>query len=127
MLPDQRASQLLASGDAAAAAEEFSDPAWKAAAAYQASQYADSLVALEDLTDIESTYNRGNALAQLGRYDEAIAAYEDVLEGDAEHRDARYNLDQVKKQQQQDQSASQVPGSSVPQSPSRVAGWQRVS
>lgn len=105
--PDQRASQLLASGDAAAAAEEFSDPAWKAAAAYQASQYADSLVALEDLTDIESTYNRGNALAQLGRYDEAIAAYEEVLEGDAEHRDARYNLEQVKKQQQQDQSENQ--------------------
>jgi Ca-activated chloride channel homolog len=31
-------------------------------------------------------YNRGNALARLGRLDEAIAAYERVLERDAAMR-----------------------------------------
>ena len=102
--PDQRASRMLASGDPAAAAELFTDPAWKSAAAYRAGQFEDSLAALEGLTEIESTYNRGNALAQLGRYDEAVAAYEETLEQNAEHHDARYNLEQVKKLLQEQQA-----------------------
>jgi len=105
--PDQRGSRLLAEGDAAAAADVFADPAWKAAAAYQAGRYADSLAALEELDDIEATYNRGNALAKLNRFDEAIAAYEDVLERDAGHSDARYNLELLRKMQEQNQQEDQ--------------------
>jgi len=99
--PDQQASRQLDEGHAEAAADLFTDPAWKGAAAYQAGRYAESLAALEGLDDIEATYNRGNALARLGRYDEAIATYEDVLKQNPEHPDARYNRDLLQKKQEQ--------------------------
>ena len=99
--PDQRAADLLEAGDPAAASDVFADPAWKAAAAYRAGNYAESLSALEGLDDIESVYNRGNSLARLDRFAEAMAAYENVLERDPEHQDARHNLELL--QQLQDQ------------------------
>lgn len=110
---DQRAERMLEAGDAAGAAELFEDSAWKSAAAYRAGEYADSAAALDGLDDIESTYNLGNALAKLGRYDEAIAAYEDVLERNPEHNDARYNrelLQQAREQQNQQQQQQQQQG-----------------
>jgi len=105
--PDQRASKLLEEGDAATAANVFADPAWKAAAAYRAGKYAESLAALEGLDDNEAGYNRGNALARLQRYAEAIAAYEEVLQRDPGHSDAQFNLDLVRKLQQQQQQQQQ--------------------
>jgi Ca-activated chloride channel family protein len=92
---------MLEAGDTAAAARTFEDPAWRSAAAYRAELYADSLAASDGLEDIESAYNRGNALARLERYDEALAEYDDVLERDPEHNDARYNRDLIRQQQQQ--------------------------
>jgi len=117
--PDQRASRALEEGDSAGAAELFIDPAWKGIANYRAGQYEESLAALDGLDGIEPTYNRGNALAKLGRYDEAIAAYEEVLERDAKHRDARYNrdllLEQMKQQQQQGENGEPDQSGESPQ------------
>jgi Ca-activated chloride channel family protein len=107
--PDQRASRIFESGDAAGAAELFDDPAWKGAAEHRAGRYEESLTALDDLNDIEATYNRGNSLARLGRYDEAIEAYNDVLERDSEHHDARHNRDLLAEQQQQQQGTEGEP------------------
>jgi Ca-activated chloride channel family protein len=105
--PDQQASRQLAAGDAEAAARLFTDPAWKGAAAYQAGNYADSLTALDGLDNTDATYNRGNALARLGRYDEAITAYEDVLAKNPENSDARYNRDLLREQQKQQQQQNE--------------------
>lgn len=69
----------------------FRDPRWQAATAYRSGDYARALELLENQTDIDSLYNRGNALAELERYEEAIEAYEEVLARDPEHEDARYN------------------------------------
>lgn len=101
--PDQRASAMMQDDDAAAAADLFEDPEWRGAAAYRAERFEDSLAALDGLDGIEPTYNRGNALAKLGRFDEAIAAYDEVLERDRDHRDARYNRDLLREQMQQQQ------------------------
>jgi Ca-activated chloride channel family protein len=128
--PDQRASRLLAEGDAGAATELFNDPEWKAAAAYQAGLYAESLAALDGLTASEPTYNRGNALAQLGRYAEAIAAYEEVLEQEPNHRDARYNLEAVKElleNQQQEQQQAQDQNQSQDQNQQQDKGDQSAN
>ncbi|RKT43130.1 VWA domain-containing protein [Thiocapsa rosea] len=91
--PDQQAARQFESGANAEAAERFRDPAWRAAASYRAGDYARALAALSDVPDPDVDYNRGNALARLGRLDEAIAAYERVLERDADHADARHNLE----------------------------------
>jgi len=111
--PDQQAARLLEQGDAAAASELFVDPAWKGAAAYRTGLFEDSAAALEGIDDPEATYNRANALARLGRYDEAIANYEEVLEQRPNHQDARYNLEllrELQRQQQQDQQQQQQQG-----------------
>ena len=117
--PDQRATQSLEEGDPAGAAQLFNDPAWKGAANYQAGRYEETLSALEGLDGLEPTYNRGNALAKLGRYDEAIAAYENVLERNAKHRDASYNrdllLEKMKQQQQQSQDGESDPSGESPE------------
>ena len=108
--PDQRATRKFEEGDSAAAAELFTDPAWKGVASYRAGRYEESLAALDGLDGVEPTYNRGNALAKLGRFDEAIAAYDQVLEQNPKHHDARYNRDllvEQKKQQQQQQQQQQ--------------------
>lgn len=105
--PDQRAAKLIAADDAAGAAELFEDPEWKGAAAYRAGDYEDSLAALEGLDGLVAKYNRGNARARLGLFDEAIAAYDEVLERDPEHRDARHNRDLLREQQNQQQQQQQ--------------------
>lgn len=94
--PDQQAAQSFASGDHANAAERFEDPAWRAASRYRASDYKGALDDLAGLAGPESDYNRGNALARLGRLDEAIAAYERTLDQVPEHGDAKANLDLVR-------------------------------
>lgn len=90
---DQKAARQFEAGANAEAAELFRDPAWRAAASYRAGDYERALAALSDEPDPDVDYNRGNALARLGRLDEAIAAYERALERDADHADARYNLE----------------------------------
>ncbi|WP_296805760.1 VWA domain-containing protein [Thiocapsa sp.] len=91
--PDQQAAREFEAGANAEAAELFRDPAWRAAASYRAGDYERALAALSDVPDPDVDYNRGNALARLGRIDEAIAAYERALERDANHADARHNLE----------------------------------
>ncbi len=108
--PDQRAEELYRSGDAAAAAQMFEDPRWRAAAEHEIGEYESAISDLEGFTDPDSLYNKGNALARLGRYDEAIAAYESALEQAPDHEDARYNRDLLLEQQKQQQQEQQSEG-----------------
>ncbi len=98
--PDQQASRALDAGEAVKAAQLFRNPAWKAAAWYRAENYEQVLRALEDSDDSDGLYNKGNALARLGRFPEAIAAYEEVLKRDPDHEDARHNRDLLEKELQ---------------------------
>lgn len=130
--PDQQASRALERGDAAAAAELFGDPAWKGAAHYRAKAYEEALEAMQGLEDSRSRYNRGNALAQLGRYPEAIEQYEQALKLDPENEDARYNRELLKQlleqqnsqpqQQQESDNQESGAGEQSPQSESSGSG-----
>lgn len=105
--PDQQAMQMFNTGDAAGAAEKFQQSDWKAAAHYRAENYQQALEALQNPGSSDDYYNRGNALTKLGRLPEALEAYEEALNLDANNEDAQYNREQVKKaieQQQQEQS-----------------------
>ena len=94
--PDQQASRLLEQGEASAAAERFQDPRWRATARYQAGDYA---AAVEGFTgkDADGRYNRGNALARAGRLQEALAAYDQALQQQPDHADARFNRALIEK------------------------------
>jgi Ca-activated chloride channel family protein len=106
---DQRAMRQLESGDPGRAAEIFQREDWRAAAAYRAGDYQGSLDALEQSPEQTAFYNKGNALARLGRFEDAIAAYQQALDVDPGDVDALFNRDLIQSllDQQQAQQASQ--------------------
>lgn len=75
-------------------------------ALYKTKQYAKALPLYERIQDetllAQALHNKGNTLAQLGRVDDAIAAYEKALSL-KEDEETRYNLEYLK--QQKDQNA----------------------
>lgn len=89
--PDQRGTQQFQSQRYEDAARTFDDPAWRGAAWYRAGKYQEAWQALKDVDTTDAWYNKGNALAKLGQFAEAIAAYRKVLDRDPDHADARYN------------------------------------
>ena len=123
---DQQARRALDNGEAADAAAIFEDTEWRGVASYRAGDYAGSAREFAESGDTRNLYNLGKAMAQQGSYDAAIDTYEEVLEMDPDHEDARYNLELVKKlrdQQEQeeqqagdDQQSTQNPGGDGEQS-----------
>lgn len=86
------------------AAQRFNDPKWQASSEYKAGNYENAINKWSEFDDVDSHYNRGNALAKMNKLDEAIAAYDDVLKQNPNHEDAAFNkslLEQLKQQQQQ--------------------------
>jgi len=114
---DQRASRLFEQGDYAAAAKTFEDPGWKASALYRAGDYQAALDNWSGSDGEDALYNRGNALARLERYDEALAAYDAILQQNPRHQDALFNkraieefLQRRQQQQQNGQGERQQSG-----------------
>jgi Ca-activated chloride channel family protein len=95
--PDQRGARALAKQHPQQAAKLFKDPQWRAAAHYRAGDYPAALKDLDKQHSAVAAYNRGNALAHLGKYREALNAYQDALKRDPNFKDAAYNRDLVKK------------------------------
>ena len=104
---DQQAARTLEAGDPEQAARLFQDNRWRSAAHYRAGEYQQSLEALHNIDDADSNYNRGNALARLGRLQEAIEAYQKSLSLKPGDEDTEYNLELVKKLMEQQQQESQ--------------------
>lgn len=63
--------------------------------AYRSGDYAAAEAAWRDLPGAEAAYNRGNALAKQGRYDEAMAEYDRALQQQPGMRDAVENRQRV--------------------------------
>jgi len=92
------------------AANSFEDSSWQGSSYYRSGNYEQALQAFQQQDTAEALYNQGNALAQLKRVDEAIEAYEKVLDKDPEHDDAKANkayLEELKKQQEQQKNQQQ--------------------
>ncbi|MFV2032011.1 MAG: VWA domain-containing protein, partial [Gammaproteobacteria bacterium] len=104
---DQRAGEQFRQGEHQKAAEMFKQPDWKASAWYRAGEYDKALQYWDAQGSEAAQYNRGNALAKLGRLQDAIEAYDQLLAKNPQHEDARYNrklLEDALQQQQKQQS-----------------------
>lgn len=100
---DQQGMRAFERGDAAQAADRFERPDWRAAAAYRAGDYARALELLGSDAHSGSAYNAGNALARLGRLEDAVTAYDEALQVDPQDADARHNRDLVRRLLEQQQ------------------------
>ena len=112
---DQRASQLFAQEEFTTAADLFDNPQWQAASKYRAGDYAAALDTWQQLDSDDANYNRANSLARLGRYEDALAAYQQLLDKNPAHEDARFNKEALEEwlknqQQQQQQGGEQQQG-----------------
>ena len=93
-----------------AAAQKFVDEKWRAAALYRQGKYDEALIYYSKSNDETSLYNQANSLAKSGKIDAAIKKYEDVLAINPKHDDAKFNLEYLKRQQQQQQKNSGAQG-----------------
>ena len=123
---DQQAADALQQGQAQTAARQFTDPAWRGMALYQAGDYPAAAEAFAESDAAEADYNRGNALARAGRLADAAQTYRDVLAQEPGHADARANLELVERllqqQQEQPQQSGQGEGSQRQQDQPQQSG-----
>jgi Ca-activated chloride channel family protein len=103
---ERQAWDALQKGQPERAQELAPTPALRGSAAYRAGDYQTALEQFELGDDARSHYNRGNALAKLERYEEALAAYDAALAREPQHADAAANRAAVQDWLQQ-QSQSQ--------------------
>jgi Ca-activated chloride channel family protein len=101
---DQQAQQAFQAKNYSQAQQQFSNPAWQAAAAYKAGDYDK---ALEALKAAPNAYNQGNALAKKGQLQEALAAYNQALKQNPNDEDAQFNKDLVEKELEKQQQQQQ--------------------
>lgn len=90
--PDQQGQRLFDQEEFAEAAETFGDPGLRASAYYRAGDFETAASVFGRIGSAQGSYNRGNSLLMLGQYDEAIKAYEQALELQADWTEASENL-----------------------------------
>ncbi|CAM4382988.1 MAG: hypothetical protein LEGION0403_FIIPPAGN_00723 [Legionella sp.] len=86
--PDQQGQELMSKQQYKEAGTTFNRDDWAAAAAYRAGDYQKASELYQKQPDEQGYYNEGNALAHLGKYKEAIAAYDKALAKNPKNQDA---------------------------------------
>lgn len=104
---DQQAWQALQDDRPQAAAGLAQSPDLSGEAWYRSGEYANAADAWRGLEDADAHYNLGNALAQQGDFDGALAAYDRALERDPDMLDAIYNRNLVEKMKEQQEQQQQ--------------------
>ena len=102
---DQQTNNAIQQGDFQRATELADNPAQRGTAAYRQGDYESAVEAFSTQQGANGKYNQGNALALLGRYQEALNAYDEALKLEPNMEDAKLNRAEVEKlmQQQQEQ------------------------
>jgi len=95
--PNQQGQALFNENKPKQAAEVFQSTPWKAAANYRASEYQKAAQEFSAIETPSGNYNRANALALSGKYQEAMNAYNEALKQKPDFADAKYNREIVEK------------------------------
>ena len=104
---DQRALDQFDEGEPEKASELFDSADWKGSSFYRSGDYQNALNQWQGIDSESVNYNRGNALAKLGKLQEALETYDQVLQKNPQHSDAKHNrqlVEEALKQQQEQQS-----------------------
>ena len=104
---DQRALDQFDKGELGKASELFDNADWKGSSFYRSGDYQNALNQWQGIDSASVNYNRGNALAKLGKLQEALETYDQVLQKNPQHSDAKHNRQLVEaalKHQQEQQS-----------------------
>lgn len=108
---DQQADKALRGGDYKQAEQLANDPLRRGSAAYKKGDFQQALEDFKAAKGADAAYNRGNALAALKQYKEAIKAYDEALKLQPDMQDAKHNkakvMELLKKQQQQKKKQEQ--------------------
>ncbi|VAW83214.1 Aerotolerance protein BatB / Aerotolerance protein BatC [hydrothermal vent metagenome] len=110
--PDQQAVKALSEKDYERASQVAEDPLLRGSAEYRRGNYSQALEDFSKADDVTADYNRGNVLAKLGRYQDAISAYDSALKSAPDMEDAVANKAAVEaflRQQQQQQQKKDQP------------------
>jgi len=89
---DQQGRYYFQRGDYQKAADKFDDPLWRGLAFVRAGQYDNALNAFALSDSAEAWYDQGDALANLGKYPDAVQAYEQALARRHPWSEAQENL-----------------------------------
>jgi Ca-activated chloride channel homolog len=76
---DQQGRYYFERAEYKTAAEKFEDPIWRGLALARAGDYEEALNAFALSDSAEAWYNQGDALAHLGKYPQAVQAYQQAL------------------------------------------------
>lgn len=106
---NQQAKEMMKKNDFAGATNTFKDENWRAVAAFRAKNYQMAADLFAKSNTAEANYNLGNSLAHLGKYQDAIAAYDRALKDDKNQQDAAHNKEILEKllKQQAEQNKQQ--------------------
>ena len=106
---NQKGQQALDEGRPNEAASLFERPDWQGVAEYRAGEYDEALQRWVEAKTADGYFNQGNALAQKGQYEKAIAEYDKALELEVDMADAQFNKELMEKllQQQEQQEKEQ--------------------
>jgi len=90
--PDQQGRWAFEHGHFPQAAEHFHDPFWKGVAAYNAADYPAALASFARLDSASAHFYLGNIYVRLFKFPQAISAYQQALQKQADFPQAKANL-----------------------------------
>jgi len=111
---DQLAMQAIQNQHYEKAEQLFDNPLWRGIAQYRQKKFQQALNSFSKVQSAEGFFNRGNALFQLGRYQEALSSYRTAVKKNPGFKPARHNLQRLEKAlqdaQADDSDLSQIEG-----------------